>query len=70
MFVLFVCQHLLNVLLPLQLLLGDNKLKSEAEAERICCQCPRVRNLSLVGNRFESVDELKPFVSRKLLPLL
>ena len=47
----------------MQLLLGDNLLKGKEETETIVAKCPNVEILSLVGNRFESLDDIEPLVS-------
>ena len=47
----------------LQLILGDNKLKGKQEVESIVSQCPSIESLNLVGNNFESIDDIKPLVS-------
>lgn len=48
---------------PSQLLLGDNKLFGEEHIETVVSCCPQLQSLSLVGNRFKSLDELKQLVS-------
>ncbi len=50
-----------------QLLLGDNFLKSKEEIETIVDQCKGLRILSLVGNRFESPDDFQPLVRKIML---
>ena len=45
-----------------QLMLGDNNLKGKEPMEHIVSVCPHIEILSLVGNKFESVDDMTPLV--------
>ena len=44
-------------------MLGDNNLKGKEPVEHIVSVCPHIEILSLVGNKFESVDDMIPLVS-------
>lgn len=46
-----------------QLDLGDNKLKGGVDELK---RCPSLRHISLVGNKIDSLDELKALVSNPL----
>lgn len=48
-------------------MLGDNKLKGKEIMEQIVSTCPHVETLSFVGNKFESIDDIKPLVSDLML---
>ena len=50
-----------------QLMLGDNNLKGKEPMEHIVSVCPHIEILSLVGNKFESVDDMTPLVCYSIL---
>lgn len=54
----------------LQLLLGDNKLSGGDTIQHVVSCCPQLHSLSLVGNRFASLDDLKQLVSASPIMLL